>query len=134
MYVCVPIVCLVPVEARRRHWILWNWSYQRLRAAIWALETEHQSSERWASVLNLCSISPAPVYKNSLFKNTLHYCCFLALLCFWDKVLEIQKNVYSVLSDQSPLRKHPSLWPVYHPLSITFILKTVFFIYSLKFS
>jgi hypothetical protein len=26
MYVCTPCVCLVSVEARRGHWIPWNWS------------------------------------------------------------------------------------------------------------
>lgn len=55
----------------------------------------------------------------------LHYYYFLALPCFWDKVLEIQKSVYSAPSDQHAL-KIPSSYPADHPLDITFILKIIF--------
>ena len=30
MYVCTQNACLVPAEARTRHWISWKWSYKRL--------------------------------------------------------------------------------------------------------
>ena len=29
MCVCAPHVCLMPTEARRGNWILWNWSYRQ---------------------------------------------------------------------------------------------------------
>jgi hypothetical protein len=37
------------MELRRGHWILWNWSYRRLWAAMWVLGTKPQSSARPAS-------------------------------------------------------------------------------------
>jgi hypothetical protein len=35
MYVCVPLVCLVPSESRRGHQMLWNWSLGRLLVTMW---------------------------------------------------------------------------------------------------
>jgi hypothetical protein len=26
MYICAPLACLMPVNARRGHWSLWNWN------------------------------------------------------------------------------------------------------------
>jgi hypothetical protein len=37
MCVCARCACLVPGEARRGHWIPWNWSYRGLQAAMWLL-------------------------------------------------------------------------------------------------
>ena len=34
MYVCAPHVCLVPERVSRECWVLWNWSYRWLGAAI----------------------------------------------------------------------------------------------------
>lgn len=44
MYVCVPCLCLVPVEARRGCQIHWNWSYRSLWAILYVLGTEPKSS------------------------------------------------------------------------------------------
>lgn len=38
MYICVSHLNLVSMEARREHWILWNWSHRLLLAAMWVLE------------------------------------------------------------------------------------------------
>jgi hypothetical protein len=49
IYVCVPLECLVSVEARRGCWILWNWNYRWNLAVMWVLGFELRSSERTAS-------------------------------------------------------------------------------------
>jgi hypothetical protein len=45
-YVCAPCVSLVPREARREHWIPWNWSYRQLWATMWVLGVEPGSFGR----------------------------------------------------------------------------------------
>ena len=35
MYVCAPHSCQLPIEARRWHWIPWNWSHK------WSWATQH---------------------------------------------------------------------------------------------
>jgi hypothetical protein len=60
MYVCALCACLVPLKARKGHWISWNWSYRWLRAAMWVLGIELWSPEWVASALNPWAISVAP--------------------------------------------------------------------------
>lgn len=45
-------VDLVPAEARRGHWILWNWSYRWQWSTMWVLGTKFQSSARAASAIS----------------------------------------------------------------------------------
>lgn len=40
IYIRTPHVHLVPLKARREHWILWNRSYRQLWAILWLLETK----------------------------------------------------------------------------------------------
>lgn len=45
MYICLPCVCLVPVQVRKGHQIPLNWSHWQLTAGNWVLGTESGSSE-----------------------------------------------------------------------------------------
>lgn len=44
-------VCLIPMEARKGHWIPWNWSTEA-DLPMWVLRVEPSSSGRAANVLN----------------------------------------------------------------------------------
>lgn len=70
MYVGVPLACLVLAEARRGHWIPWNWSHRWLWlwAAKWVWES-NLSSGRVDSAPNHCDISPVSEY--SIFRKLL---------------------------------------------------------------
>lgn len=50
----------LPMEARRRHWFLWNWSYRCSRAAEWVLVIKCGSPARTAVLLSLSRLSSAP--------------------------------------------------------------------------
>lgn len=52
VYVCELHVCLVLLEAKIRHKILWNWRCRWLWAEIWVLEIELGSSGRVTSDLH----------------------------------------------------------------------------------
>lgn len=54
--------CAVAMEARRGHWIPWNWSYWWLLAAMWVLGIEPWSSGRRVSLLNCWAILPVPSF------------------------------------------------------------------------
>lgn len=58
MYVCVPSVCLVPVEVRRGYQIPWNYSYNWI--AMWVLGTEMEFSAKEVGAFSYWAISPAP--------------------------------------------------------------------------
>ena len=62
LYVCLcdPLMCLVPVEAKRRHLISWNWNYRQLWVTMWLLGIELRTSGRAVSALNCWAISLAP--------------------------------------------------------------------------
>lgn len=45
MYICAPCIHSVPVETRRGHWVLWDWSYRWLGGTMWVLEPKPGSSE-----------------------------------------------------------------------------------------
>ena len=46
----VPVhsVCVMPMEARRRQWMLWNWGSGQLWATMWVLGTEPRLTARTA--------------------------------------------------------------------------------------
>lgn len=55
MSVCVPAVYLVPTDYRRRHQILWDWSYelQMIVGSHWVLEMKPRSSGSVANAFNV---------------------------------------------------------------------------------
>jgi hypothetical protein len=55
VFVSVPPECLVPLEVRKGHQILWNWSYRAFPTSIRVLSVKHGSSGRAASAPNQCS-------------------------------------------------------------------------------
>lgn len=59
MYVCGSLVCLVTREARRGHWIPWDWSYRWLWAAMPCGCWESKSGFLEGQCLNCWAISPA---------------------------------------------------------------------------
>lgn len=60
VYICT--VCLVHLEARRGHRIIWDWSYRQLSATMWFLGTKPRSSERAARTLSHRAISLVQVF------------------------------------------------------------------------
>lgn len=52
--VCVPVHS-VPIEARRGHWITWNWSYQQLGATMWCWELNVAALEEKPVLLTIRS-------------------------------------------------------------------------------
>lgn len=58
VYVYVPHKCLVPTEARRGHWLPWNWSYRLLWISLWVSGTEPRSSPKAANAALSHSSSP----------------------------------------------------------------------------
>ena len=59
-YVYVPHSFLVSMGVRRGHWILWNYSYRRLRTSTWILGTELRFSARATGALNPWAVSTDP--------------------------------------------------------------------------
>lgn len=43
----------VPIEARRGHWITWNWSYQQLGATMWCWELNVAAMEEKPVLLTI---------------------------------------------------------------------------------
>lgn len=43
MYLFMCAICMQVLEARREHWILWNWNYRQLWTAMWVLRTKSRS-------------------------------------------------------------------------------------------
>lgn len=75
VHLCCSCVLAMPVETKRGWWILGNWNYRSLLAAMWVLRSEPRSSPRATNVLNLRPISPAP-------DN------FFQVICVWtDRIL-----------------------------------------------
>lgn len=60
MCVCALHVCMVPTEARRGHWIPWDWRYRQLKSTMWVLRTEPESSAK-AGLLTTEHLS-SPLY------------------------------------------------------------------------
>ena len=56
-FICVPLECLAPSEAKRWHWIPWNGSYRWLLAIMWVLGLEPRSSGISTVVLTSKSFS-----------------------------------------------------------------------------
>lgn len=54
---CIPRVCLLPEEARRRHWIPLNWSNRQLWAILWMVGSEPGKA---ASALNCWALNAHP--------------------------------------------------------------------------
>lgn len=54
---CIPRVCLLPEEARRRHWIPLNWSNRQLWAILWMVGSE---PGKVASALNCWALNAHP--------------------------------------------------------------------------
>lgn len=52
-------VCAVPMEDKKGCWVLWNWSYRWLWAAMCVLGTKLRPPGKIASALNYWAISPA---------------------------------------------------------------------------
>jgi hypothetical protein len=52
MYGSASYTYLLSVEARKGHWIPWNWSYQQFLAETWVLKIEHQFSGIAAGTFN----------------------------------------------------------------------------------
>lgn len=50
MYICAPLVYLVPTEVRRWYWVLRNWSYRWLWAIMWMLGIEPTCLEELLAV------------------------------------------------------------------------------------
>lgn len=62
MYVCAPFECLVPVESRRRLFLIcWNWSYRLLGSDPWMLGTESESSARTSTLIT--QTCPQPIFQ-----------------------------------------------------------------------
>jgi hypothetical protein len=57
--VYVPLVCIVPVKARGRNWMLWNWIYGKLRETMWKLIFAHRLPESGIRAINHSGISLA---------------------------------------------------------------------------
>lgn len=51
VYICVPCVCPVPIEARRGLQFIWNWSYQWLLDTMWVLRLRPGSLEEEEVIL-----------------------------------------------------------------------------------
>ena len=66
IYICAPHACLVTLEARRGHWMSWNWSYRQLWATMWVLSIELGISGRPANTLNHGAISLVPQHLSCL--------------------------------------------------------------------
>lgn len=58
--VCILPVCFLSMEARRRLWVPWDWSYRWLQAILWVLKTEPSSSAKATKTLNLWAKSSGP--------------------------------------------------------------------------
>jgi hypothetical protein len=59
---CLPHECL-------RQWILWNWSYRLLKAAMWVLRIESGSSGKAASALNHWAVRKTPFFRASALNH-----------------------------------------------------------------
>lgn len=72
MYVCVPHVCLVPLEAKRRCWMPWNWSHLLGAGNRAKVLLEQQV---------LLAISPAPAFLEcSVYLSSFYiYICYLTV-------------------------------------------------------
>lgn len=76
--VCIALVCLVPMEARKEHWIItWNWSYRCSWALALVLGTELGSSARVASTLT----PPSHLFSPSTHLKTIKYIVYLLISC-----------------------------------------------------
>jgi hypothetical protein len=53
-------VFTAPEEARRECWILWNWNYKQLLAAMWMLGTEPMSPAKDKYLPDKPSFQPYP--------------------------------------------------------------------------
>lgn len=89
MYVCVPLVCLVPVEVRRGHQTFWNWSYRQLWVAMFALGTKLGFSVRAASAFNCWAISPTPLHIFSCWKIRHNW-----LILIWKNSVMLDKLMF----------------------------------------
>lgn len=70
IYVCVPHVCLLPMEAKRGHQIPWYWGYRwKPPCACWELNRDF--SEKAASAL---SMEPSLQAQTVLFLLTTLHC------------------------------------------------------------
>lgn len=68
---------LVPDNARREHWISWNWRYRWLWIVIW---TKSGSSVRIVSTSSCWDISPTPEYAH---ENIYFYCIYGYFSCMY---------------------------------------------------
>lgn len=83
-YLCVPHACLVPLEARRWCWILWNWSYRWLLTTILVLGLEPLSSEKSSYLPIPASLQPAD---SSLRRASRFLSCLLFQQAIWGEAL-----------------------------------------------
>lgn len=98
MYVCVPHVCLVPMEVRRGPQTPWVCSHRLLWATQWVLRPEPGSSARATSVLKYWANSPAS--KMLLIQSTHLYGLHLSKILFqmmvrigvWDNEFQFMNN------------------------------------------
>lgn len=79
IYICAPPASLVPIEARRRHPIPWNWN--GCKSPLWVLGIEPVTPGRTVNALNYQAISPGPIIHFSKCFFCVLFLCLREFMC-----------------------------------------------------